>query len=92
MVAVLCEARWSRLSGLPLSRSYAMNNRFGSALGLGWEVRLTRELDTVEGCARVLDTAVRLGWFSLHSTAGPPRVLYLAKRVVTRAVRRRLSY
>ena len=24
MVAVLCEARWSRLSGLPLSRSYAI--------------------------------------------------------------------
>ena len=26
MVAVLCEARWSQLSGLPLSRSDAMNN------------------------------------------------------------------
>ena len=25
MVAALCEARWSRLSGLPLSRSYAMS-------------------------------------------------------------------
>ena len=33
MVAVLYEARWLRLSGLPLSRSYAMSNRFGSVLG-----------------------------------------------------------
>ena len=29
MVAVLCEARWSQLSGLPLSRSYAMSKKGG---------------------------------------------------------------
>ena len=36
MVAVLCEARWSQLSGLPLSRSYAMSNMV--CISGGWQM------------------------------------------------------
>ena len=55
MVAALCEARWSRLSGLPLSRSYAMNNRFGSALGCLGTTAMYRKMASYGSVPQAVD-------------------------------------